>query len=70
MTDDEMVGWHHWLNEHEFFLAPGVGDEQGGLVSWGSWGLKELDMTERLNWTEHSIAITSVGVVNNNLISV
>ena len=65
-----MVGWHHWLNGQEFLLAPGVGDGQGGLACWGSWGHKESDMTEWLNWTEHSIAITSVGVVNNNLISI
>ena len=52
MTEDEMVGWHHWLNEHEFEWTPGVGDGQGGLVCCNSWGLKESDTTERLNWTE------------------
>ena len=55
MTEDEMVGWHHRLNGHEFEWTPGVGDGQGGLVcsgSWGSWGHKELDTTERLSWTE------------------
>ena len=51
-TEDEMVGWHHWLNGHEFGWTPGVGDGQGGLACCGSWGRKELDMTERLNWTE------------------
>ena len=45
-TEDEMVGWHHRLNGQEFEQAPGVGDGQGGLVSCGSWGCKELDMTE------------------------
>ena len=50
MTEDEMVGWHHWLNGHEFELAPGVGDGQGGLACYSSWGHKESDMTERLNW--------------------
>ena len=50
MIEDEMVGWHHWLNEHEFELAPGVGDGQGGLVCCSPCGLKELDMTEQLNW--------------------
>ena len=52
MAEDEMVGWHHRLNGHEFGLTPGVGDGQGGLVCCGSWGHKESDMTERLNWTE------------------
>ena len=52
MTEDEMVGWHHWLNGHEFGWAPGVGVGQGGLVYCSSWGRKESDMTEQLNWTE------------------
>ena len=51
-TEDEMVGWHHWLNGHGFGWTPGVGDGQGGLACCGSWGCKESDMTERLNWTE------------------
>ena len=51
-TEDEMVGWHHWLDGHEFEWSLGVGDGQGGLVCCGSWGRKESDMTERLNWTE------------------
>ena len=51
-TEDEMVGWHHWLNGHEFEQAPGVGDGQGVLACCGSWGRRESDMTERLNWTE------------------
>ena len=50
-TEDEMVGWHRWLNGHEFEWTLGVGDGQGGLVCWGSWGRKGLDMTEQLNWT-------------------
>ena len=50
-TEDEMVGWHHWLNGHEFGTL-GVGDGQGGLVCCSSWGCKELDMTEQLNWTD------------------
>ena len=49
MTEDEMIGWHHQLNGHEFEQAPGVGDGQGGLVCCSRWGRKELDMTERLN---------------------
>ena len=52
MREDEMVGWHHWLDEHEFEQDPGVGDGQGGLVSCSPWGHKESDMTEQLNWTE------------------
>ena len=63
-TEDEMAGWHHRLDEHEFGWTPGVGDGQGGRKesfmgshwphSWGphSWGCKESDTTERLNWTE------------------
>ena len=49
-TQDEMVGWHHWLNEHEFEQAPGVCDGQGGLACCSSWGHKESDMTDQLNW--------------------
>ena len=49
-TEDEMVGWHHWLDGHEFGWTPGAGDGQGGLVCCGSWGHKESDTTERLNW--------------------
>ena len=49
---DEMVGCHHRLNGHEFGQTPGVGDGQGGLVCCSSWGRKESDMTEQLNWTE------------------
>ena len=51
-TEDEMVGWHHWLDGHEFGWTPGVGDGQGGLLCCSSWGCKESDMTEWLNWTE------------------
>ena len=46
MTEDEMVGWHHQLNGHEFEQAPGVGDRQGALVYCSPWGRKELDMTQ------------------------
>jgi len=49
MTKDEMVGWHHGLNEHEFKQAPGNGDGQRGLACCGSWGHKESDTTEQLN---------------------
>ena len=47
--DDEMIGWHHGLNGHEFEQAPGDGEGKGSLVCCSPWGLKELDMTERLN---------------------
>ena len=50
-TEDEMVGWHHWLDGHEFEQALGVGDGQGGLVCYSPRGLKQLDTTEWLNWT-------------------
>ena len=49
MKEDEMVGWHHRLDGHEFEQAPGVVDGQGSLVCCSPWGRKELDMTERLN---------------------
>ena len=52
MTEDEMDGWHHWLDGREFGWTLGVGDGQGGLACCNSWGCKESDMTERLNWTE------------------
>ena len=51
-TEDEMVGWHHWHNGHGFEWTPGIGDGQGGLVYCGSWGHKESDTTELLNWIE------------------
>ena len=49
-TEDEMTGWHHWLNAHEFAWTPGVGDGQGCLACCDSWGRKESDTTEWLNW--------------------
>ena len=51
-TEGEMVWWHHQLNGHKFEQPLGVGDGQGGLVCCSPWGHKELDTTERLNWTE------------------
>ena len=56
-TEDEMAGWHHQLDGREFEWTLGVGDGQAVLAGWDSWGRKELDMAERLNWTE----------LNNNL---
>ena len=52
-TEDEMAGWHHQLDAHESEWTLGVGDGQGGLVCCDSWGRKELDTIEWLNWTEH-----------------
>ena len=52
-TEDEMAGWHHGLDGLESEWAPGDGDGQGGLASCDSWGLKESDTTEQLNWTEY-----------------
>ena len=52
MTEDEMAGWHHWLDGHESEWTLGVGDGQGDLACCDSWGGKEPDTTERLNWTE------------------
>ena len=51
VTEDEMVGWYHWLDGHEFEWTPGVGDGQGSLACCNPWGRKESDMTEWLNWT-------------------
>ena len=50
-TEDEMVGWHHRLDVHGFWWTLGVSDGQGGLACCGSWGCKESDTTEWLNWT-------------------
>ena len=55
-TEDEMAGWHHWFNGHESEWTAGDGDGQGGLVCWDSWGRKESDTTEWLNWTELSFS--------------
>ena len=52
MTEDEMAGWHHWLDGREFEWTPGVGDGQGGVACCDSWGREESDRTEWLNWTE------------------
>ena len=49
MTGDEMAGWHHGLNGHEFEQTPGDGEGQGSRASCSSWGHKELDTTEQLN---------------------
>ena len=52
MTEDEMAGWHHWLDGREYEWTPGVGDGQGGLACCDSWGHKESDTTEWLIWSD------------------
>ena len=52
LTEDEMFGWLHWLNGHEFEQAPGDGEGQGSLACYSPWGCKESDMTEWLNGTD------------------
>ena len=72
-TEDEMAGWHHGLDGREFEWTPGVGDGpgQGGLVCCNSWGRKESDTTEQLNWTEgfskdkFGILFLKIDIVNN-----
>ena len=55
-TKDEMIGWHHWSYGHDF--TPGIGElGQGSLVCRSPWGCKESDMSEQLNWTEHSFIL-------------
>ena len=63
MREDEMVGWHHSLNGHEFQQAPGDHEEQGSLVCCSPWGRKESDMTEQLNNTALAKAGPSLGDV-------
>ena len=55
MTEDEMVGWHHQLDRHEFEQALGVGDGQGSMACCSPWGHRESDMPELLNRTEEQI---------------
>ena len=59
-TEDEMAGWHHWLDGHEFEWTPGVGDGQGVLACCSSGGHKESDMTGRLNWTEWGLQVSLI----------
>ena len=66
-TEYEMAGLHHWLDGRESEWTLGVGDGQGGLACCDSWGPKELDMTERLNWTELKQWRFATSVWNINL---
>ena len=61
MAEDEMVGWHHWFNGHEFEQTPGDNEGQMSLACCSLWGHKESDMTEWLNWTELGSSCGSVG---------
>ena len=63
-TEVEMAGWHHRLDGHDSEWTPGDGDGQGGLACCSSWGCKESDTTERLNWTElKTCIINSLGAL-------
>ena len=62
-TEDEMAGWHHRLNGPEFEWTSGVGDEQGILACCDSWGHKESDTTEGLNWTELATSIMKTEII-------
>jgi len=68
MTEDEMVGWHHQLNGHEFDQSQGAGNGQGSLVCWSPWGSKESDMTEWLNPRSEVVVKFCVIYVSNNII--
>ena len=59
-TEDEMAGWHHWLDGCESEWTPGVGDWQGGLACCDSWGRKESATTKRLNWTELKAPVSTI----------
>ena len=67
-TEDEMVGWHHWPNGHEFEQASGVGDGQGSLACCSPRGRKELDTTKRLNWNKQSKRKVNLQILKWNLI--
>ena len=67
MTEDEMVGWHHRLNEHEFEQAPGVGNGQGSLACCSPWGGKVSNMTEqltKLNSTHQHHTVLKLGSIS------
>ena len=63
ITEDEMIGWHHWLDGHEFEQSPGVGNGQGSLMCYSPWCFKELDMTEWLKWTELKWIFISINII-------
>ena len=63
-TEDEMAGWHHQFDGHEFEWTPGDGDGQGGLACCNSWGRKESDTTEQLNWTEDTDGAAAANILS------
>ena len=65
-TKDEMAGWHHGLDGRESVWTPGDGDEQGDLACCDSWGRKELDMTEQLNWTDTVISRSFLSILTQS----
>ena len=67
MTEDEMAGWHHWLDGHESEWTRGVGDGQGGLACCDSWGHKEPGTTEWLNWLTDSLITWDIKSRGNRL---
>ena len=72
-TEDEIVGWHHWLYGHEFGWTPGIGDGQGGLVCCGSLGHKELDTAEWLNyydWSSYTVFLLRFSCLSRRLFKV
>ena len=64
--EDEMTGWHHWLDGRESEWTPGIDDGQGGLACYDSWGCKESDTTERLNWTDGAVVLNAFTNEFNN----
>ena len=67
-TENEMVGWHHQLDRHEFEQALGVGDGRGSLTCYSPWDHKELDTTEWLNWTVIRFGCVYLGVRKKKLV--
>ena len=65
-TEDEMAGWHHWLDGRNSEWTPGVGDGQGGLACCDSWGRKESNTTERLNWTELLVNMNTLMILKHS----
>ena len=65
-TEDEMVGWHHWLDDHEFVQTLGFGDGQGSLACCIPWDHKELGMTEWLNWLTERATLSMPEILENS----
>ena len=66
-TKNEMAGWHHWLDGHDFEQALGGGDRQGSLACCIPWGCKELNITEWLTWTELNSACRNIFIPVNRI---